>query len=790
MKFSESWLREWVNPELTTEVLCDTLTMAGLEVEEFTPVAKGLQGVVIGQVLKVEKHPEADRLRLCEVDVAGSSPLNIVCGAPNVKTGMKVAVAMIGATLPDNVKITPAKIRGVESEGMLCSSRELGLSDDSAGLLELPADAAVGEDFRAYLQLDDSIIDVSITPNRGDCLSIRGMAREVAALTAAPLKEIEIPAVPHAVEDQLPVSIHHQAGCPRYTGRVIRGVMADTPTPNWLKEKLRRCGIRSISPVVDVTNYVMLELGQPMHAFDLNMIQSGIQVRMSRKGEKLELLDGSVKELDNETMLIADSEKPLAIAGVMGGMESGVTLLTRDIFLESAYFTPSVVARQRQYYNLNSDSAYRFERGIDPAVQRKAIERATRLILDICGGKAGPVMEVCDKNALPQERSISLKAKKIMQVLGISIDDRTVEKIFDSLGFVWEHEHGHWTVRVPLYRHDISLPEDLIEEIARLYGYNQIPTHKISGVLPVRNEGARDLHNLRQTWSDRGYHEVISYSFVDKKLQALLDPEMAALELLNPITAEMAVMRTSMWPGLVSTLLYNTSRQQHRVRLFEIGTCFVSSKQGLAQPSRLGGLISGLAAPEQWGMPSREVDFYDLKGDVEAVLAAVMSSDTIEFRPEKHPALHPGQSAGIYHQERKIGVIGALHPNVQHSLDLNSKVYVFELDLDQLQQGGPGRYHEISRFPEIRRDIAILVNQTIPVRAIQDIIQGVAGDWLQDVFIFDVYQGKGISPGLKSIALALIWQHPERTLVDDEVTALMERVITSLKGQLGAELRR
>ncbi len=634
----------------------------------------------------------------------------------------------------------------------------------------------------------EPVFDISITPNRGDCLSIRGIAREVAALTRTPLTPISISPVPAAHQEILPVTVSDPSGCPHYVGRIIRQVKVDQPTPAWLQERLQQSGISLINPIVDVTNYVMLELGQPMHAFDLNKIKKGIVIRQSKAGEKITLLDGSEKVLDDKTLLIADYTKPLVIAGVMGGMDSGVTSLTQDIFLESAYFTPPAVARQRQYYNLNSDSSYRFERGVDPAIQREAIERATQLILEITGGIAGPIIEETSQKDLPKPRTISLSPEKITVLLGFSIPEKEVEAIFTALAFSWKKEKNHWQVDVPSYRSDLAIAEDLIEEIARIHGYDKIPTHPIEANLFTSHaaENAPDTYDLRQAFSHQGYHEIISYSFVDKKLQALLDPQEVPRELLNPISADMAVMRTNLWPGLVNTLLYNKSRQQHRVRLFEIGMCFLTKGPELVQQLKLGGLITGLAQKEQWGEPGREADFFDLKGSLENIYP-------FTFKPDTHPALHPGQTAGIYYQTHKIGILGALHPAVTQALNLPPRVFVFELDAiwlrAQLQKMDHKRFHEVSKFPEIRRDIAILVNQTIPSEEIQATIRKVAGDWLKESFIFDVYAGKGVPPGLKSIALALILQHPSRTLVDDEVAALMDRVVRTLKDQLGAELR-
>jgi len=796
MKLSETWLQEWAHPKLTRDELCNMLTMGGFEVEEVAPVAADFSGIIIGQVVKIEKHPEADRLQVCEVDVGTSEHLRIVCGASNVTVGMKVPVAMIGAVLPDKTKIKPATLRGVPSQGMLCSANELAFSEENpdGGLLVLPIDAPLGVDMRDYLKLEDYTLDLSITPNRGDCLSVRGVAREVAALSQTPLTNISIAKVAPTNKDVLPVSLQATAECPRYLGRVIRGVKADAQTPVWLKERLRRSGTRSISPIVDVTNYVMLELGQPMHAFDLNKINEEIIVRLSNKGEKIALLDGTEKILDAKTLVIADKKQALAIAGVMGGVDSSVTLLTTDILLESAYFSPTTVAKQRQTYQLNSESASRFERGVDPTMQQEAIERATQLILEIAGGTAGPVIEKTSEKDLPTKAPIKLQKNKVTRVLGLEIAAADIEDIFKRLHFtVLNEDQTQWEVEVPPYRSDLVLPEDLIEELARLYHYDNIPTHPLISALQVpSNEDAGLFHNrLRQSLCDQGFHEIVSYSFVDKKLQALLEPDVLPIELVNPISADMSVMRTNLFPGLINTLLYNKSRQQHRVRLFEIGICFTRSGATILQQARLAGLVSGSAAKEQWGIPARDVDFFDLKANVTNVLELSYPSGELVFKPEPHLAMHPGQTAAIYHQDNRIGVIGALHPAVLQDLDLppQTKVFAFELDLAALPATQPFHLSEVSKFPEIRRDLAIIVNQAVPAKAIQDTIRSIAGDWLKEVFIFDVYQGKGVSPGLKSIALGLVLQHPTRTLVDEEVTKLIDNVIDELKGQLKAELR-
>lgn len=781
MKISEQWLRSWVNPKLKLDALCDALTMAGFEVEEHTPVAGDVGNVIVAEVLSVTKHPEADRLNICEVFVGKNKTFKIVCGAPNVHAGMKAALML-----------TPPKtIRGVTSEGMLCSAAELGLSENNDGLIELDAAAKVGTSLTDYLKLNDSIITISVMPDRGDCLSVKGMSREVAAITKSKWNDLKIKPVKATIKDKIKIKINDKKGCPHYIGRIIRNVEANVKSPLWLQEALRRSGTRSISAIVDVTNYVLFELGQPMHAFDLNKINGEIQVRKAKEGEKIKLLDESEKTLTDFTMVIADKHEPLAIAGVMGGMPSSVTTETTDILLESAFFTPETIARQRQYFNLNSDSSYRFERGVDPELQKVAIERATQLILNICGGEAGPVIEEKIAASMPKKAKVTLTKAHLTDVLGINVPEKNVAEIFKSLHFQTKRTKDKWQVQAPSYRFDITLPEDLIEEVGRLYGYDKIPERALQGELALADTGGdEDYGVIRQILCTLGYHEVVSYSFIDSNLQELFDPDQKPETLINPITAEMSVMRTNLWPGLLSTLQYNRARQQHRVRLFEIGTCFIADKTGLTQVPRLSGLISGSDYQEQWGHQSRDIDFYDLKGDVETLLRFLVGNQQITFEPTTHSSLHPGQSAKILMKGRVIGIMGALNPNLLQKLDVAGPVMVFEIDVTQIQNVKPTSFQEISKFPEIRRDIAIIVNEAVPSKEIQDTITKVAGDWLKDVFIFDVYNGKGITTGHKSIALGLVLQHPTRTLIDDEVTELMERVVSTLQGNLGAELRK
>lgn len=791
MRVSERWLREWVNPELSRDNLCEALTMAGLEIEEVVPVAEKFSGVCVAEVLRVDKHPEADRLHVCEVNVGHAETLTIVCGAKNVVPGMKTAAALNGAILANKMKIKPSKLRGVLSNGMLCSPVELGLAEEGEGLIVLPEDAPLGQDVWEYFNLSDHILDVSVTPNRGDCLSISGLAQDVSAITQTTARIPKIANIEAALSDTLPVICHAEKECPRYVGRIIRGVAADARTPIWMEERLRRGNIRRISPVVDVMNYVMLELGQPMHAFDLAKINGEIEVRLARADESLELLTGQVVNLTSDTLVIADNEKPLAIAGVMGGMDSAVTLLTRDIFLESAFFQSVSVLRATRHYKLNSDSSYRFERGVDPDLQVRAIERATQLILEIAGGQPGPVINVATEKYLPQKKDIVLRPARIKKITGLTLDDHEIEAILQRLGFSTEKNSTDFRVSVPARRFDVTTEIDLIEEVIRIYGYNKIPTSQsFSGMqMHVCPEKKINLSVIRHALCDMGYQEVVTYSFIDKKIQGLLDPHHVPKELLNPITTDMSVMRTSLWPGLINTLQYNQNRQQNRMRIFETGLRFIQKEGLLQQQNVLSGLLFGDVAPEQWGEPSRKADFFDLKGDLACLFKLTFDTAGFEYKVSDHPALHPGQAADIYRGEDYLGTVGALHPAIAEELGILGNVFLFEILIDRLENANQLFFKEISKFPEIRRDIAILVNQAVPVGPIQDTIAYEAGELLQAINIFDVYQGKGIREGYKSVALSLTLQHLSRTLVDEEVAALMERIMVALKDKFAAELR-
>ena len=792
MKFSEQWLREWVNPAISTDELAHQITMAGLEVDAIEPVAAEFSQVVIGEVLKVEAHPDADKLRVCEVNVAADAPLSIVCGAANVREGLKVPAALVGAKLP-GIKIKKSKLRGVPSHGMLCSAKELGLLEQADGLMELPADAPVGEDIRQYLKLDDVSIELGLTPNRGDCLSLQGVAREVGVLNQMEVASPEISDVAATTDDRFSVQLRAGEDCPHYVGRVIRGVNVKAKTPLWMQEHLRRSGLRSLGPVVDVTNYVLLELGQPMHAFDLAKLNEAIQVRHAEEKEKLILLDGQEVELTAGTLVIADQGGPLALAGIMGGEASAVSDETTDIFLESAYFSPLAIAGRARAYGLHTDSSHRFERGVSPALQKRAIERASALLLDIVGGQAGPVVEERLENALPTREPVRLREKRIERVLGIEIARMQVSEILTRLGMDINDIEGGWQVIPPPFRFDIEREEDLIEEIGRIFGYDNLPESRpqIQLDMQPRTETAVSLRHIRQTLVQRGYQEAITYSFVEPKLQKLLDPENPARELANPISADLSVMRTNLWPGLVQAVLHNLNRQQNRLCLFECGLSFVQQGTDLMQEMKLAGVMTGSLLPEQWGVPTQQSDFYDAKAHVEALLALGGNSGAYEFRPQSHPALHPGQSAAIYHTQGNVfvGWLGTLHPSVEQALGLTQRVYVFELALEQLQKGQIPAYVPLSRYPAIRRDIAVIVDLEISADKVQQCICQAATEILQKVELFDVYVGEGIDSGRKSLALGLTLQDLSRTLTDSEVDNEINKVVSALGTELGATLR-
>ena len=792
MKFSESWLREWVNPAVTTEKLLEQLTMAGLEVDGIEPAAPEFDKVVVAEVISVEPHPDADRLRVTQVEVGEEEPLTIVTNVADIAVGEKVAVAKVGCVLPDGMKIKKAKLRGVPSFGMFCSMGTLGLMEESEALERLPADAPVGTSIRDYMGLDDQVIEVDLTPNRGDCLSLAGVAREVGVINQSSVQAVEFESVNVESEHTFPVAVENSAGCPRYLGRVIEGINPQAETPLWMQERLRRGGIRSLGPLVDVTNYVLLELGQPMHAFDLAQLSGGINVRNANAGETLVLLDGKELELSEETLLICDQQGPVALAGIMGGEKSGVQDNTTDLFLECAFFAPLTIAGKARSYGLHTDASHRYERGVDPQLQHRAMERATQLLVDIVGGKAGPVEEVCSEVDLPQQQTITLREERLQRMLGLSLERDWVTQTLQGLGMVVEETAEGWQAAAPSWRFDLAIEADLIEEVGRIYGYDQLPsTHpQLSAEIRKNPEEITPLQQIRQTLVDQGYHEVITYSFVDPKLQAVMDAEHQALALANPISSDLSVMRTSLWPGLIQSLEFNSKRQQSQVRLFETGLRFVpaaDAEGGLKQERMIAGLLYGDSSPEQWGVTSGSVDFFDIKGDLEKLLEQV---EGLRFVAETHVVLHPGKSARVYAGEVALGWVGAIHPAIAGQLGLSKNIYLFELDLEQIQQRVIPQFNPLSKFPMIRRDLAILLDEQISAQAVLDTVaQSVDGALLRDLRLFDLYQGEHLNAGEKSLAFGLFLQHDERTLTDDEVEAVIGRVVEQLHTLYGARLR-
>nr|WP_300309332.1 phenylalanine--tRNA ligase subunit beta [Halomonas sp.] len=792
MKVSEQWLREWVSPQLSTQGIADQITMAGLEVDAVEPVAQEFTGIVVAEVVEKSQHPDADKLNVCQVEDGSGERVQVVCGAPNVAVGQRIPFAQVGAVLPGDFKIKKAKLRGVESRGMICSASEIGLEEGkSEGILVLPADAPVGMDIREYLDLNDHTIEVDLTPNRGDCLSVKGMAREVGVLNRLPLTPPKAVEVPAAHDERFEVRVEDFERCPRYIGRLIKNVNVAAETPTWMVERLRRSGVRSIDPVVDVTNYVMLEQGQPLHAFDRSNLHGAVIVRLARQGEELVLLDGQTVKLDPATLVIADENGPLALAGIMGGEHSGVSTETRDIFLEGAYFTPLAVAGQARNYGLHTDASHRFERGVDPELTHAAIERATELLLSICGGQPGPLNEAVSDVHLPAPREVTLRAGRLASALSKQLDAAEVAEILERLGMAVESIENGWTVKVPSWRFDISIEEDLIEEVARIHGYNKLPVRRpaMRMALKADGESKSPLSRLRRHMVARGYQEAITYSFVAPELQRTLLPDVVSPVLANPISADLSVMRASLFPGLVRALEHNLNRQQTRVRLFESGLVFRGELDSLEQLPMFGALVCGARYPEGWSGGRDKVDFFDLKGDLESLLEVAGDVASWRFEPGSHPALHPGQCARILHRGEEAGWIGTLHPAVKAALGLKADAVLFEVRLDALSQGHVPAFKPLSRFPEVRRDLAFVIDETLPVEALRDVVRGEAGEWLTEVGLFDVYQGKGVTEGHKSVALGLTWQHPSRTLNDEEINQLVDAIVTTAQQRLNAELR-
>ena len=800
MKFSEQWLREWINPDISTDELSHQLTMAGLEVDAIEPVAAEFTKVVVGEVLSVEKHPDADKLNICQVNVGEDEPLNIVCGAANVREGLRIPAALVGAVLPGNFKIKKSKLRGVPSHGMLCSTSELGITETADGLMELPNDAPVGKDIREYLNLDDVMIELSLTPNRADCFSIAGIAREVGVTNKMPVNEFKQATIEASIKDTVEVKLEAGKDCPRYLGRVIKGVNAKAETPLWMQEKLRRSGIRSLSPVVDVTNFVLLELGQPMHAFDLAKIEGSIHARHANAGEKLNLLNDQEITLTEGCLVIADDKQPLALAGIMGGADSAVSdgsssTPTTDILLEAAHFNPLVIAGKARSFGLHTDSSHRFERGVAASLPITAIERATELLLSIVGGQAGPVVNVTNEADLPQRGVVSLRAARVKRVLGIDLSREEITGMLTRLDLNPTETDAGWDITAPDFRFDISIEEDLIEEIGRIFGYDNLPASQASSALSMvaKPEAKLRMSRLRQVLVQQGYQEAITYSFIDPEMQKLFDPKTTAIELANPISADLSAMRTSLWPGLVTAVKYNLNRQQNRVSLFEYGLKFVPNGDDLQQEKMLAGVITGSKTPEQWGEATQSVDFYDLKKHIEDILEITGRASDFRFESNQHDVLHPGQTAAIRDLAAKdqpiIGWLGALHPRLQKKLGLSQNLYLFEITMKNIEEGAIPAFEPLSKFPTIRRDIAIVMDEAVTAQEVQNCIQEAAGETLSKFELFDVYRGEGIDIGRKSLALGLTLQDLSRTLTDTDVDKELNKIIDVLKESLGATLR-
>lgn len=783
MQFSESWLRTIVNPSLSSEELSHLLTMAGLEVEEMTSVAPAFEKVVVGQVLSKDKHPDADRLNVLTVDVRQAEPLNIVCGAGNVTVGMKAPCALVGAKLP-GIEIKQAKVRGIASFGMMCSEKEIGLAEESAGLMVLAADAVVGQSIREHLDLDDHLITLKLTPNRSDCLSLNGIAREVAALTGAPLLPVPSTSFKQAASQSPKIKVTASVACPRYTGRVISGVNAKAATPAWMVQRLERCGLRSISALVDVTNYVLLELGQPLHAFDLNKLNGDIEVRFARSGESLKLLNEQTVNLKDDMLVIADDKSPIALAGVMGGAESAVDDATTDIFLESAFFAPGAIVGKSRLLGFSSDSSFRFERGVDFSATAVALDRATQLIVDICGGLAGAMTEA--QSQLPARNPVTLRTSRVLRVLGVALKANEIAQILSRLGMQFQQKGDEFSVTPPSYRFDIAIEEDLIEEVARIYGYENIQPAPIQARMTIlpHVEAQRPLGKLRQSMVLRDYQETINYAFVEAEWERNLCGNTAPIALKNPIASQMSVMRSSLLGGLLSALRTNLARKQPRVRLFEIGGCFAAEAGSYAQDERLAGLAYGGALSEQWGAPERNVDFYDVKGDVEAIFAP----RSLSFQAAIHPASHPGRSARILLDGRAIGWIGELHPQWQQQYDLPQAVLWFEIELAALTQDRVPKLVDISRFPPVRRDIAVLVDENVTAQSLLDVMKAEKAPKVVELALFDVYRGKGVEQSKKSLAFRVLLQDTQKTLTDNEIEENMARLVAAVQ-RLGAQLR-
>ena len=791
MKISENWLRTWVNPAIDSEKLSDQLTMLGLEVDDLSPAAKPFTGVVVGEVLTVEQHPDADRLRVTTVNIGSDEPLQIVCGAPNVRAGMKAPVATIGAVLPGDFKIKKGKLRGIESQGMLCGASEIDLEDKIDGLLELPADAPVGMNIREYLDLDDNVIDISITPNRGDCFSIRGIAREIGVINQLPVTAPEIKEVTATISDEKKVVVSTE-GCPRYLGRVIKNVNTKAPTPEWMERALARSGIRQHSILVDITNYVLIELGQPLHAFDGGKVQGAVHVRQATEAEKLVLLNEQEVELNEKVMVIADDEKALAIAGIMGGLSSAVSDATTEIFLESAFFAPLHIAGRARSFGLHTDASQRYERGVDFELPLIAMHRASQLIAELAGGEFGPITIAENAALLPTRDAIELNQAQVDQLLGYSVDSAFITDALTRLGCdVTVKAEGEWSVVPPSHRYDMVIYQDLIEEVARIHGYDNIQISlPVIDVKLAKYQDQFELGQLRQTAVTLGYQEAISFSFADLKLEKQLNSHVKPLALANPISSDLAVMRSTLLSSLIPCVQYNVNRQQSRVRFFELGLRFdyqeANSIHDLKQIPTFALIATGSRTPESWHGKAQPMDFFDFKGDIEEILAA--GRVKVEYIRSKRSWLHPGQSAEILVNGQSIGYFGRLHPSLEDELDL-ATTWVAELDQVAVLQTYVSNFTELSRFPSVRRDIALLISDKINVSEIQGLIEKTGGELLDSTWLFDVYTGQGVEEGKRSLAFALLWQHPSRTLEDAEIKSGMDNILQVLENTYQATLR-
>ncbi len=791
MKFAQSWLREWVEPKISTEDLAHRLTMAGHEVESVIVEGEGLDGVVVAEVLAVSKHPDADRLNVCSVSTGTGEPVDVVCGAPNVFTGMKSPLAVPGVKLPNGLKLRKSKIRGVVSNGMLCSAIELGLGDESDGIVELAADAPVGTPLSDYLGLPDAIIDLDLTPNRGDCFSVLGIARDVAALTGQPLQGPERSAVAATIDDRYPVECPVPAACPRFVGRVIKNIDLAAKSPAWMTERLRKSGIRAIHVVVDVTNYVMMELGQPLHAYDLGQLQGSIRPRYARSGEKVTLLDSREVGLTEDTVVIADDSGAIGMAGIMGGLSTAVTERTTDVFLEAAFWPPEIMAGRARSYAMHTDASLRFERGVDPAGQGRAIERASELLLAIAGGQAGPLVEQVSEEHLPAHNPVTLTRARLEKVLGTEIPAVAVSDILSGLGLDSVQVNGDWQVSPPSFRFDIAMEDDLVEEVARIYGYDRIPEATGSANLPLGSvtETRIDLELVADTLVARDYQEVITYSFIDADSNKTVTGKATELVLSNPISSEMSVMRGSLLPGMLAAAAMNVSRQQERVRLFEIGKSFHGTLETPVEVVRVAFLALGPGTREQWATKSQDTEFYDLKGDLEALIQMTGSTSEFDFVVTDHAALQPGQAAEIKRNGEVVGIIGKLHPRVAKSFELKKAVFVVEIDAHKMFVSSAPVAQSVSRFPTIRRDIAVIVDEDIAAAQLVRAVESAAPDLVREVTVFDVYRGPGIEAGRKSIALGLILQETSRTLTDEDADTAMNAAVQKLEQEFAAVLR-